>query len=294
MPRAFPSNPPSSTATFPFQISAVAVRAVQEDGGIRSASTLLNLLQQATAVADRTEVLGPIDDLQPPATPRRPAARENGIFGHRRRNLIIGLSAGAAIIVVALLVLASVVKGIFGNLGGGLNNDKLGLNTPTSSSSSSQASSAPAGSVVKPTKATVFSPDGDADNPGQAGLAIDGDPTTSWQTDVYTDPVPFPSFKKGEGLMLQLPNPTVVGAVTIDTPSSGTKVEIRSASSPSPGRLEDTKVLVPATTLKPGHNVIKVSSSSSTSNLLVWISTLGTTDGKSRAEIAEITVQAAS
>ncbi len=49
----------------PFQISAVAVRAVQEDGGIRSASALLNLLQQATAVADRTEVLGPIDDIRP-------------------------------------------------------------------------------------------------------------------------------------------------------------------------------------------------------------------------------------
>ena len=94
--------------------------------------------------------------------------------------------------------------------------------------------------------------------------------------------------------MLQLPNPTVVGAVTVDTPSSGTKVEIRSASSPSPGTLEDTKVLAPATALKPGHNVIKISSSSPTSNLLVWISTLGTTDGKSRAEISEITVQAAS
>ncbi len=289
-----PVEPAVIDRDIPFQISAVAVRAVQEDGGIRSASTLLNLLQQATAVADRTEVLGPIDDLEPAAAPRLPAARENRIIASRRRNLIIGLSAGAAIILVALLVLASVVKGIFGNLGGGLNNDKLGLNTPTSSSSSSQASSAPAGSVVKPTKATVFSPDGDADNAGQAGLAIDGDPTTSWQTDVYTDPVPFPSFKKGEGLMLQLPNPTVVGAVTIDTPSSGTKVEIRSASSPSPGALEDTKVLVPATALKPGHNVIKVSSSSATSNLLVWISTLGTTDGKSRADIAEITVQAAS
>ena len=289
-----PIEPTVIDRDIPFQISAVAVRAVQEDGGIRSASTLLNLLQQATAVADRTEVLGPIEELPPPATSRQPAARNSGAFADRRRNLVIGTTAAAAIIVVALLVLASVVKGIFGNLGGGLNNDKLGLNTPTSSTSSGEVSSAPAGSVVKPTKATVFSPDGDADNPGQAGLAIDGDPATSWQTDVYTDAVPFPSFKKGEGLMLQLPNPTVVGAVTVDTPSTGTKVEIRSASSPSPATLEDTKVLTPATALKPGHNVIKVSTSTSTSNLLVWISTLGTTDGKSRAEISEITVQAAS
>jgi putative peptidoglycan lipid II flippase len=289
-----PIEPTVIDRDIPFQISAVAVRAVQEDGGIRSASTFLNLLQQATAVADRTEVLGPIEELPPPATPRQPATRDSGVFGDRRRNLLIGITAATTIIVVALFVLASVVKGIFGNLGGGLNNDKLGLNTPTSSTSSAAVSSAPAGSIVKPTKATVFSPDGDADNPGQAGLAIDGDPSTSWQTDIYTDAVPFPGFKKGVGLMLQLPNSTVVGAVTIDTPGTGTKVEIRSASTPSPATLEDTKVLTPATTLKPGHNVIKVDSSTSTSNLLVWISTLGTTDGKSRAEISEITVQAAS
>ncbi len=55
-----PVEPTVVDRDIPFQISAVAVRSVQEDGGIRSASTLLNLLQQATAVADRTEVIGPI------------------------------------------------------------------------------------------------------------------------------------------------------------------------------------------------------------------------------------------
>ncbi len=148
--------------------------------------------------------------------------------------------------------------------------------------------------MVKPTKATVFSPDGDADNPGQAAQAIDGDPSTSWSSEIYTDAVPFPSFKQGEGLMLQLPSPTVIGQVTIDTPSTGTKVEIRSASSPSPSTLNDTTVLAPAFPLKPGHNIIPVRSGSPTSNLLVWISTLGTTNGKSQASISEITVQAAS
>ena len=289
-----PVEPAVIDRDIPFQISAVAVRAVQEDGGIRSASTLLNLLQQATAVADRTEILGPIDDAPPSAGSRPLAVRDRGIFGNRRRNLIIGATAATAIIVVALLVMASVVKGIFGNLGGGLNNDKLGLNTPTSSTSSSQTSSAPAGSVVKPTKATVFSPDGDPDNPGTAGQAIDGDPSTAWATEVYTDAVPFPSFKQGEGLILQLPSPTVVGQVTIDTPSTGTKVEIRSASSSSPSSLNDTTVLAPAFTLKPGHNVIPVRAGAPTSNLLVWISTLGTTAGKSQAGLSEITVQAAS
>jgi putative peptidoglycan lipid II flippase len=256
----------------------------------------LNLLQQATAVADRTEVLGPIDDTPSPPAPRVTAGLEYATFARRRRNVLIGAGAAIAVIVVALLVLASVVSKIFGNVGGGLNKDELGLNGSSPSAASSPAAPSPAasGSMVKPTKATVFSPDGDPDNPGQAGQAIDGDPSTAWSTEVYTDAVPFPSFKQGEGLMLQLPNPTVVGQVTIDTPSTDTKVEIRSASTPAPSKLEDTTVLAPAFTLKPGHNVIPVRGGAATSNLLVWISTLGTTNGKSQASISEITVQAAS
>ena len=290
-----PVEPTVVDRDIPFQISAVAVRSVQEDGGIRSASTLLNLLQQATAVADRTEVIGPIAEPPAPASPRRAAERGGEMYSRRRRNLLIGLGAGGAVLLVALLVLASVVSKIFGDVGNGLKGDQLGLNNPTSSAASeSPGSSAPSGSFVKPTKATVFSPGGDADNPGDAGNAIDGNAGTVWQTDTYSDSVPFPGFKNGVGLMLQLPKPTVVGVVGIDVSSTGTKVEIRSSSSPNPSKLEDTTVLTPATALKPGHNTIQVKASSPTSNLLVWISTLGTTDGKSRADVSEITIQAAS
>jgi len=283
-----PVEPTVVDRDIPFQISAVAARSIQENGGIRSASTLLNLLQQATAVADRTEVLGPIDDTPLPAATRRPGTRDYGVFGRRRRSLLIGVGAGAVIIVVALVVLASVVSKVFGNVGGGLNKDELGLNTTTSSAP------AASGSMVKPTQATVFSPEGEADNPGTAGNAIDGDPSTAWQTDIYHDTVPFPGFKSGVGLLLQLPSPTVVGTVTMDTVSTGTKVEIRSAPTATPAKLDDTTVLAPAFALKPGHNVIPVRAGAPTSNLLVWISTLGTIDGKNRTDFSEITVQAAS
>ena len=283
-----PVEPTVVDRDIPFQISAVAARSIQENGGIRSASTLLNLLQQATAVADRTEVLGPIDDTPLPAATRRPGIRDYGVFGRRRRSLLIGVGAGAVIIVVALVVLASVVSKVFGNVGGGLNKDELGLNTTTSSAP------AASGSMVKPTQATVFSPEGEADNPGTAGNAIDGDPSTAWQTDIYHDTVPFPGFKSGVGLLLQLPSPTVVGTVTMDTVSTGTKVEIRSAPTATPAKLDDTTVLAPAFALKPGHNVIPVRAGAPTSNLLVWISTLGTIDGKNRTDFSEITVQAAS
>jgi len=296
-PSGHPVEPRLIDREIPFQISAAASHAIQGDGGIRSAATLLNLLQQATAVADRTDLLTPIDEPAPGAGrpgPFRRSPEDDEVRLRRRRNVMIGVGAAVAVIVVALLVLAMVLGRIFGDLGGGLDKDRLGLNAPSSSTTTTGSSPAASGSTVKPSKATVFSPEGEADNPGQAGQAIDGDPATAWATDTYTDAAPFPSFKNGVGLLLQLPKPTTVGTVTIDISSTGTKVQIRSSPTSSPAKLEDTTALTQPTTLHPGHNSIPVNASAPTSNLLVWISTLGTTNGKSEADISEITVQAAS
>ena len=222
---------------------------------------------------------------------RGKAPDEPEAAARRRKGLIVGLSVGAAILVVALIVLASVLKGIFGDVGG-FSQDELGLSAPTTSAEATVV--AEVGATVKPVKATVFSPEGEADAPDQAPLAIDGNTSTVWPIDTYSDPVPFPNFKNGVGLMLQLPQPTTVGEVTIDLNSTGTSVEIRSAQTPTPSSLSDTTVLTPATPLKPGSNTIKVDNASPTSNLLVWVSTLGQVNGESRSDIAEITVKAAS
>jgi putative peptidoglycan lipid II flippase len=294
-PTGQPVEPSSIDRDIPFQISAAATHSIQGDGGIRSTATLLNLLQQATAIADRTELLSPLPD--PPPVPTRPdrlrtpALEAAQARVRRRRALTIWIGAGAAIIVVALLVLASVLSRMFGDVGG-LDKDRLGLNAPSQSSNSSGSSAA--GGMVKPMSATVFSPGGEADNPGQAGLAIDGNPATAWPTDTYQDAVPFPSFKSGVGLLLQLPQPTVVGAVTVDLASTGTKIQIRSSPTSTPGKLDNTTPLTQLVSMQPGHNSIPVKASAPTSYLLVWISTLGTTNGESRSDIAEVTVQAAS
>ncbi|MBV9720310.1 MAG: murein biosynthesis protein MurJ, partial [Mycobacterium sp.] len=292
-PAGQPLDPGVIDRDIPFQISAAATHSIQGDGGIRSAATLLNLLQQATAVADRTELIGPIQE-PPPAPPSvsRPLSEADYTArARRRRTVTIGISVAVAIIAVALLVLASVLSRMFGDVTG-LDKDQLGLNGPSENSTS--AGSAAAGSLVKPVRATVFSPGGEADNPSQAGLAIDGNPATAWQTDTYHDAVPFPAFKSGVGLLLQLPQPTAVGAVTVDVPSTGTKIQIRSATTATPAKLNDTTVLTQPVSVHPGRNSIPVHASTPTSHLLVWISTLGTTGGQSRTAISEITVQAAS
>ncbi|WP_445167819.1 murein biosynthesis integral membrane protein MurJ [Mycolicibacterium sp. Dal123E01] len=282
-------EPRAVDGSIPFQISAAAARSVQAGGGIRSAPTLLNLLQQATALADRTDLIEPVTPAGPVA-PGPGAGPEAEAQARRRRNLMIGVGVGAGILVIALIILASVLTSIFGDVGGGLKGDQLGLNPSTSQSADSAAS----GSAVKPVSVTVFSPGGGADNPDKADLALTGAPGTGWTTDTYTDPNPFPNFKSGVGLMLQLPQPTTVGSVSLTVPSTGTQVQIRSASSANPASLDDTKVLTPATALKAGANTIQVNAKDQTTYLLVWISTMGTTDGKNKTEVSGLTVKAAS
>lgn len=149
------------------------------------------------------------------------------------------------------------------------------------------------GPIIKPVSAKVFAPDGAPDNPGQAGLAIDGNPNTGWSTVTYKDAVPFPKFIKGMGLLLHLSAPTALSLVTLEVPSTGTQVQIRSSSTDSPAKLDDTVELTPTTSLHPGHNEIAVHNRTKTANVLVWISTLGTTNGESRTELSEITLRAA-
>ena len=149
------------------------------------------------------------------------------------------------------------------------------------------------GPTVKPVSATVFSPNGAPDNPQDADLAIDGNPDKGWSTVTYKDPVPFPNFIEGMGLLLHLSEPTALSTVTLDVSSTGTEVQIRSSSTEDPAKLSDTTELTSTTPLQQGHNRIEVHDTTKTSNVLVWITKLGTTDGASRTEISDITLQAA-
>jgi putative peptidoglycan lipid II flippase len=290
-PAGEPVEPRSVDRAIPFQISAAAVHAVQENGGIRSAPTLLNLLQQATAVADRTELISPVDQ---PETPRGRfrADDDPDAKARRRRGVLIGAAVAGSILVIALIVLATVLKGVFSDVGGSLDKDQLGLNAPSSTSGGSSPS-AGAGNV-KPVKATVFSPGGEADNPADAGLAIDGNPTTAWSTDTYSDPVPFPNFKSGVGLLLQLSQPTAIGSVTVDLNSTGTSIQLRSSDSATPATLDDTTALTPPTPMKTGSNTITIDNPKPVSNVLVWITTMGNVGGKSETSLSEITLKPAS
>jgi len=292
-----PEVPQVVNLDIPFPISALAARAVSSGGGISCARTVSDGLQQAIAEADRLWPLPPVPPPPKPGPRKRINVRDvAGLFEHvrgrRRVEILAGVGVGAAVIVVALVVLASVLSRVFAGVSG-FDTNRLGLSAPSSSQPPSAQDNRPA-IPVKAVGATVFSPGGGADNPSQAGLAINGDPKTGWSTDTYVDPTPFPGFKSGVGLLLQLSRPAVVTAVGLDVPSTGTQVQIRASSTANPAALTDTTELTPPVPLQPGHDRIPVNNAPPTSTLLVWISTLGTTNGQSRTQMSNVTVEAAS
>ena len=294
-----PKDPTAIDADIPFQISAVATGSLRACGGIRSATTLLSMLEQATAEADPAECDTRARKGFPVRLPRLRAPRRRSRWPMEavrgtHRGPLIGLAAGAAAIVAVVLLAAAALSHIMGpGITGTSLEDLLGLHASASAPPPVPAA-AGRSLVVKPVKATVFSPRGEADNPQSAGLAIDGDPATAWSTDTYLDAVPFPGFKDGVGLLLQLVQPVTPSSVTVDLDSAGTVVQIRSSPTATPAQLDDTAALTAPMPMQPGHNSIPVTNPTPTSNVLVWIATLGTMGGKSRADISEVGLQAAS
>jgi putative peptidoglycan lipid II flippase len=293
---------PVNDPKIPFLISTTMSGLLDENGGIASAATLLTLLREASGDdVDGGRVMPPL----PPPPPGRYAAFRNfGADDHaaavRRQIMRIGLVAAAVIVVLALVALGSTLNGILGNdhRTVGFNTDKLGLSPPTSTAAQPPPDVVPkrtaADERIEPVAVAVFSPDGSPDSPESAGAAIDGNPATAWSTDTYYDPDPFPKFKPGVGLLVQLARPAALSAVTVDLNSTGTVVQVRAAGSNSPANLTDTTELTPPTPMRPGRNRIPVGNPAPVSNVLVWISGLGSSDGKSRSAISEVELQAAS
>lgn len=294
--------------TVPAEISDVAARALSDDPG--SAADLLDGLESAIASVDHTTMLEPaaaaptqalrvgrpqsfqgpqdsaddedvedVDDEDP-----EEAARHRKIF-------LIGLGVVGVLVISLCIALGVWVTRIFGDVGP-LDKINIGIGLPTQSSGGDAVKP---GSPAKIVQATVFPPGPDADQPGKAGLAVDGNASTSWATDTYTDADPFPVlFKPGVGLLLDLQSASALSSVTIESHSVGTQVQIRSADSATPGSINDTKEISATTTLQSGKTTIPITSSSQVSHVLVWINKLGSTNGDHHAEIGEITVSTAS
>ncbi|MDT0307047.1 protein kinase family protein [Streptomyces sp. DSM 44917] len=139
---------------------------------------------------------------------------------------------------------------------------------------------------------TDFDPHGrdGEENPENTGLAVDGDPETSWYTDNYFGP-DFGNLKPGLGLILDLGEPRRLSSLTVDTVGD-TRVELRAApadAGDAPGDPDDYALLDEGT----GESVtLTAEEPFETRFVLVWLTELPQgADGNYRGRITDITVR---
>lgn len=285
----------------PFLVSTTAAGLVRPEPGIASAATLSTLLRQAARDGrDDDADIRVLPPLEPPPpgvyAPFRNFGPDEQKQQARKGVLRATIGAAGAVVTVGVVMLGSNVNEMLQapEETAAMDAEQLGLqDNPTSAAPErpeETTKAAAADAPVKPVKAEVFSTDGRPDNPDDAGRVIDGDAGTAWSTDRYYDADPFPKFKEGLGLMLELPAPTTLGSVTVDLGSTGTVVQVRSAASQTPSGLGDTREISAPTPTQPGRNTIAVRDREPVKHVLVWVSTLGQTDGSSQGAISEITL----
>lgn len=285
-----PVEPRQVRPDVPFEISAVAVRALEQNSGIRTAATVQHVLDQAAVVNDKTDLM--------PAL--RLGQRAPGASGHSladpeeiaaekakstRTNIAIAILGALTVV-----ILASAGYWLFTSIAGDstdapLDSQEFGLTTPAAAPPVGDAATPPAqtGGPVALNGVSVFSPQGSPDNPSTASNVTDNDPGTAWTTDSYFQQ--FPALKNGVGLLVTIPS-TALKNAWIESTSPGTVVEIRSAPNDSPS-LNNTTVLGEAT-LQNGRTDIALDDAQPTGSVLVWITTLGEQGGRIATSISGI------
>ena len=206
----------------------------------------------------------------------------------RRRLVVVGLPLLALILVIALAWwIGSALLSVSADV------DGQG-STPTASAPAEDtaANQAPAGEAIPVAGATVFDPfgDGEAENDQDTPLTIDDDPATAWSTLTYRGSPAFGNLKPGVGLLLDLGDTQSVAAVTVTSTTPGATVEIRTADAPAED-LDGFTAVADGTV--ESETEFAFDEPVTAQYVLVWIT--GLVDGPDgfKAEIAEVTVQAA-
>ncbi|TSD99269.1 peptidoglycan biosynthesis protein MviN [Skermania sp. ID1734] len=288
-PNGAPIEPREIRPEVPFEISTIAVRALETDRGVRTAATVQHVLDQASVVDQKTDLMPALrlGQRAPGASGHSladpEAAEAEAAKSKRMRLILIGLATASVII---LGIVAWWLASLFGGSGSDnpLNDPNLGLTTAPPSAAAPAAPAPPAGVAVPASDVRVFSPKGTPDDPDGASLVLDNNAGTIWRTDSYYQP--FPALKNGVGLLVTLPNPNKLTRVWINSPSPGTKVEIRSAPSASP-TLDQTQIIGSAT-LGQGVTQIPVQSDQPVRYVLVWITDLAKVGKENQSAIADL------
>ena len=136
----------------------------------------------------------------------------------------------------------------------------------------------------------VYDPEGDGtpDYKDYVDRAFDGNEGSFWLTWVYKQQ--FPTLKSGVGLTLELEREVSPTQVTVKSATNGTVVEVRTATSLTPGPVDSTTKLGWAM-VTDGVATVDISNAPKSKYLIVYVVKLGQTpDNQFQSKINEIAV----
>jgi hypothetical protein len=156
----------------------------------------------------------------------RPGARGGGRSGAAGRHG--GTSRSRTIGIVAVVVIVAVALVVFAlhSLHGG------GTKTPPAAHHTSTPKTSAAAATLTPVGAAAF-----GDNPADASMAIDNNPSTAWQTFQYLGNPVFGGLQQGSGLILNMGHSVKLSSVKVtfeSTPGAIAEIKIGNPSNPSP------------------------------------------------------------
>jgi len=208
----------------------------------------------------------------PTEPPRRAPRPAPGRSAGRPRASALMLALGA-VLVVALVGVGAWVLGHHGST------PPSGTTPTTSHSASSPASSA---AVLTPRSAHGFdalsSPGDDPQNENDqlARFAIDGNPSTSWNTQFYIGNPVFGGTKTGTGLILDMGRPVKLSSVQVtfgSIPGADVQIEVGNNNTRAPSTLSSFTTVASATGVG-GTHTFTVHSSASGRYVLIWFTKL--------------------
>jgi eukaryotic-like serine/threonine-protein kinase len=153
---------------------------------------------------------------------------------------------------------------------------------------------APTGEEVTLTDAADFDPEGTSgEHPDEVGLAIDGNPTTSWSTETYTTgPVMADAGKSGVGLIVSTDEPVEGSSLSVSTTEAGWTADVYGAPSGPPGTLADWGEPIGSVSDADADQEIVLTPPEPERYYLIWFTTLTGDDDAGRVEVKEVALAA--
>jgi hypothetical protein len=254
-------------------------------GQVHTAAAVHQLLTDVVAEHDRMALFPPADDGVPSdpgdvwqdrgraVTPPDPK---------RRRKLAIALTALAAAVLIVGSYIAIQVGSVF--FEGNTPPIVVGA-APVAPPNVPPGAAAPGqGGIAAVAGVEVYDTVGDRDNAGRVSRVIDGNLASGWSTFNYKQQ--FPALKPGVGVMVSFATAVQLSELTIQSPSAGTVIQVRSA--PTPDAPFNETAPITEVTLGGGSTPVSLAGSQPVTHVLLWITKLSGGGDSHVSEIDEV------